>query len=398
MKLIYIANVRMPTEKAHGIQIMKTCESLADLGVTVELWVPRRRNAFLGNRDPFEFYGVKKNFAIRYFWCLDLIGLVDFFPGLGYRVQSGTFTWSLKRALSEKSGFRSLQRRAGKSGATNAKDLKIYSRDLEPLVACQSLGLEYFYEIHTIAANPKPKFLRMLRSASGVVAISENLISEVSKYLPESKVLLARDGVDLGIFSKEIDKSQARMDLGFPKDSKIALYTGHLYEWKGARVLAQAAESLSKNIEVYLVGGTDADLQNFRKFLNERRLERCRALGQVDYSLIPKYLAAADVLILPNSGKFEISRSHTSPLKLFEYMAARRPIVASDLPSLREVLDETCAVFFVPDDPLSLARKIESLISDVELCENLSVNAARRVGEYSWQARARLIEQFIFSR
>ncbi|MDP2933950.1 MAG: glycosyltransferase family 4 protein [bacterium] len=378
MKLIYIANVRIPTEKAHGIQIMKTCESLAECGVDLELWLPRRRNPVLGGKDPFAFYGVRKNFKIKKFWSLDLIGRLDFLPGAGFFAQSKTFTWSLGYHL-----------------ARLDKSAVIYSRDIDPLLAAKNLGLTYYYEAHTLSARPGKNFIDVLKSARGAVAISDHLAEELKKYLPEGSVIVARDGVDLDAFTREIDKTQARLDLGFSPARKIVLYTGHLYQWKGAHILAQAAEYLSAGVDVYLVGGTTGDQESFQKFMQAGKLSRCKVLGQVAYKLVPKYLAVADIVVIPNSGKFEISVKHTSPLKLFEYMAARKPIVSSDLPSLREVLDETCAVFFVPDDPISLARKIELLLADPDLAENITVNGAKKVVNYSWRARARLIKQFI---
>src|SRR3989338_147064 len=78
-----------------------------------------------------------------------------------------------------------------------------------------------------------------------------------------------------------------------------------------------------------------------------------------------------------------------------EYRAARRPIVASDLPSLREVLDESMAVFFVPDDPIDLARKIRSVLLGEIPVERLAVNAHGKVQKYSWSARSAGIISFI---
>ena len=107
------------------------------------------------------------------------------------------------------------------------------------------------------------------------------------------------------------------------------------------------------------------------------------------------YLAAADVLVLPNSGKFKISRSHTSPLKLFEYMASNRPIIASDLPSLREILDETTATFFSADDPEDLAKRINEVLSHIEVTNGLTKKALQVVQKYSWANRGEAIINFM---
>ena len=62
MKLLYLSSVGVPTDWAHGIQIMKMCEAFANIGVQVELVVPRRATAI--KSDPFDYYGIRKNFTI----------------------------------------------------------------------------------------------------------------------------------------------------------------------------------------------------------------------------------------------------------------------------------------------------------------------------------------------
>ena len=81
MKLLYIASIRLPTEKAHGIQIMKTCEAVSQIGVDISLFVP---TFFLFNQskeDPFDYYGVKRLFEIKRFFSIRLIrlGPIGFF-------------------------------------------------------------------------------------------------------------------------------------------------------------------------------------------------------------------------------------------------------------------------------------------------------------------------------
>ena len=76
-KLLYISMMRMPTEKAHGLQIMQNCEAFADAGYELTLWVSRRWNTrqMRQVKDPFAYYGVNPNFAIRYLPCIDLFPL-----------------------------------------------------------------------------------------------------------------------------------------------------------------------------------------------------------------------------------------------------------------------------------------------------------------------------------
>ena len=109
---------------------------------------------------------------------------------------------------------------------------------------------------------------------------------------------------------------------------------------------------------------------------------------------MPLSLKSADVLVLPNSNREKLSRAYTSPMKLFEYMASGRPIVASDVPSLREILDETNCYFFTPDDPESLAQVVITTINNPE-AQKKADKARKDVEKYSWDKRAVAIMEFM---
>jgi glycosyltransferase involved in cell wall biosynthesis len=105
-------------------------------------------------------------------------------------------------------------------------------------------------------------------------------------------------------------------------------------------------------------------------------------------------LSAADALVLPNSAEKTISAEYTSPLKLFEYMAAGKPIVASDLQSVREVLDEGNACLVPPDNPKALAKGIHSVLDNPDYATRLGERAKADGVQYSWVCRAEAITSF----
>ena len=120
-------------------------------------------------------------------------------------------------------------------------------------------------------------------------------------------------------------------------------------------------------------------------------------LGYTDYkeySQIPYYLKAADVLVLPNSAQDKKSK-HTSPLKLFEYMSSSTPIIASDLKNFREILNDQNAIFFKSDNSQDLAEKIQIILNNENLAQNISQQAFQDVKNYTWQIRAEKIIEFI---
>ena len=105
------------------------------------------------------------------------------------------------------------------------------------------------------------------------------------------------------------------------------------------------------------------------------------------------------MIVLPNSARSEISARYTSPLKLFEAMASGRPIVASDLPSLREVLrDDVNAVLVAPDDPGALAAGLSRVFSDEPLRRRLAGQARREVEPFDWSARGVAVARFLRER
>ena len=370
MKLIYIANARIPTEKAHGIQIMQMCSAFAKNN-EVELVIPRRVNWI--KEDPFEYYGIERNFSITKLPCLDLIPFDKYIGHLGMWIESLTFNlFVFPYILFKKADI-------------------IYTRDKFLLPLCLFLG-NIIFEAHTF---PKNYFLYspFLKKVKGVVVITQGLKDLFVKWgISADKVLVVPDGVDLRKFQITNSKSQIRERLGLPQNKKIVLYTGHLYSWKGAQILAEASRYLPEDVEVYFVGGTKEDIEKFKVRCSNR--SNVRIVGHRPHSEIPYWLKGADVLVLPNSGKEEISKNWTSPLKMFEYMASKTPIVASDLPSIREILNEENAVLAEPDNPEKFAEGIKKVMEKQELSDKISHRAFQDVQKYSWQDRAKRIYEY----
>jgi len=105
---------------------------------------------------------------------------------------------------------------------------------------------------------------------------------------------------------------------------------------------------------------------------------------------------AVDILVLPNSGKTEISRNRTSPMKMFEYMASKRPIIASNLPSIREILNENNAILVKSDDSEYLANNINLTFKETDFANKISIQAHKDVQDYNWNKRVEKILKFIY--
>lgn len=374
MRLLYLANIRLPTEKAHGIQIMENCSAFAkSAGCDVVLAVPRRFNKI--HASPFDYYNLKPVFRIYKLWCLDLL-VIPIFKRLWFILETIIFTVS--------AWFYVIKHK---------EEIDVlYTREVT-IAACLSSLKPLFCEVHNLPCRPNWFYRRAFRKVRGIIVISENLRNDLLKRgVPVGKMLVARDSVNLEKFDIPFTKSAARRQLNLPDDYFIAVYTGHLYAWKGADLLAEAGELLSDSIHIYLVGGAREDAARFRA---RYQRDNVHIIGWRPQAEIPFWLKAADVLVLPNSAKEKISSHYTSPLKLFEYMASGRPIIASDLPSIREVLDDTEAIFFTADNRDDLAKKIVLAKERIARWRDTAQALSSRTQQYSWPTRSHLIMNFV---
>src|SRR3989338_4934673 len=182
---------------------------------------------------------------------------------------------------------------------------------------------------------------RLMKRLAAIVVITRELKDlVVAEGVEPGRVTVAPDGVDLAALAISETKQQCRQLLGLPSDMRLIVYTGHLWSWKGVYVLAEAAAFLSADCLVLFVGGMEYDLEKLKRFVADRGLPRIQFVGLKPPAEIAYWLAAADCLVLPNSGQRGISRRYTSPLKLFEYMAAPPASLGSPVAALLEILNE----------------------------------------------------------
>lgn len=376
MRIFYIANVRMPTEKAHGIQIAKMCEALIEAGAEVELIVPRRGNE---ERTILDFYGLRVSIpTVR-------IRTVDWYEygRIGFRISSIIFMCGYFRYL----WWKKLQ---GKGGVIWTIDVDQFSFFLVPL-----LGMPYIAEIH----DAKPYSLRykmLLRGATRVIVINDIIRRKLEErfYLPAESITVYRNGVDLSLFQPALAREAARERLSLPREVKIVLYAGKVYPWKGLGIFSDTAAAFNSDTYFYFVGDTEDHMQ---AVTGKRSPASMIYVGHQDYKKIPLWLAAADLLVLGGTKENEYSYAHTSPMKLFEYMASGRPIVAADTPANREIVSEKEAFFYIPDDAASLKKTIDVVFADPGEAALCSEQAKEKVVAFSWEARARSILRILDS-
>lgn len=368
MRLWLVANARFPTEWAHGGQIASMASAFAALGHDVEVVVPDRPDAIAA--DPAAFYGVSGGFSLRRL------------PDLGplHRRPLASAPQRLSFAL------------AAGLACARLRPALVLSRDEVAAAACAPWS-QALVEVHKLPVRALPLYGALLRRAAGVVSTNQAKAQRLSRELgvPAGRILVAQNGADVGGIQAAAPRPDVRAELGLPHGARLVLYSGHLHAWKGVETLVAAAAGLSEQDHVLLLGGRDEDVARFRA---AHAGPRVHVLGRVPRALVAGWLKAADVLVLPNVGSSHESRHETSPLKLLEYMASGRPIVASDLPSLREILDGRCALLVQPDDPRALAAGIRATLEEPVAAAARAQRALERVQSMDWSARAGRILDF----
>lgn len=379
LKIIYISHLRYPSEKTHSYFAMKTCESFAKKGFIVELWKAYRQNKLKEN--PFSFHNIEQIFSLRTIPALDLFKIL---PG---KVAFFLLVFSLNVSLFLALVFK----KKGK--------FIIYTHDLRLIILPLILSYPTFLEVHDFYQS-RFRFVNRWCFARVRGFIVTNSIK--AHFLArdfgveEKKILIQPNAVDLQMFWPKTDKRRACRKLNLPQDKKIVVYTGHLFAWKGVDVLLEAGRHLSADFLICFVGGTDEDIERFRRKAAESESRASvKVVGRRAHKEIPLWLAAADILVLPNTAKSDASRYETSPVKLFEYMSAGKPIIASDLPSIREIANDRFVFFFKPDDPHSLAATIIKAIQDAKLAQRKADLARQESLKYSWEKRGENIIKFI---
>jgi glycosyltransferase involved in cell wall biosynthesis len=362
MKIVFIATCSIPSDSANSIQVMKVCQAFTQLGHQVRLLVPGLQPEGV---DLQTHYGLHTIFDIEW------------------------LSVNKRRLFPWKAAWR-----AHRLGA----DI-MYNWPIQSAIMALALGMPTLLEMHDFPAGRfGPLWFRLFISLPGkkrLLPITDALRRALqNKYDPLQKgeVVISPDGVDLERYSRLPNPKAARNELGLPTATTV-LCTGHLYTGRGADLFLRLAEKFPQASFVW-VGGRPTDVAYWKSQATQQCLTNVTFTGYQTNDRIPLYQAAADILLMPY-GKYISGSSGgntadvCSPMKMFEYLAAGRAILTSDLPVLREVLDETRAVFCQADDAERWETALGKLLVDKKQRKVLGANALQAAQQYTWVERAR---------
>jgi glycosyltransferase involved in cell wall biosynthesis len=426
MKLVYIARSSIPSRSANSVQVMKMCHAFGEIGHDVTLIVPNNGDTECKSENYlFRSYGIDRNFRIlrvpdppaakaKRLWAWRAATLANsLLPEVCYSRDpfASVFTACFDQPIilelhniSKEKIRRAQMKHKDRSAllAFRAKSiLKSLSLVVQPVfedIFLRSTRSLYrfarfggFYDVTLVIQKllESPQCLRL-------VAITHALADDFVELFPfaRSKILVAPDGADPP--SHTLPTVALRSD-----DTRLRVgYCGHLYPGKGMEVIEQLT-TLCPWASFHIVGGTDHDVKAWQDRLSG--MQNIYFYGYVEPTLVASYLKEFEVCLLPNqpvvgthSDDGESSAdigSYTSPLKMFEYMSAGKPIIASDLAVLREVLKNDVNAILCPhDDARVWAATLERFARDKSLRSRLATRAQDDFTRYyTWQARARRV-------
>lgn len=397
MKIAYCTNVRLPSERAHGHQIAQVCDALANLGHTVTIFCPYRDNII--SEDYWKYYGARRDVSLKVLGTFDAIRST-FLPGvLGLLWMNASLRKHLSKELS-----------------AQQFDLA-YTRTPALLSELLASGIPTILELHQLPNRSRHLFVRECNQCKVVACLTSAMRSALIEWgVDPSKVIVAGDAVDLGRFKELPSAEEARKALGIDTKRLVVGYVGRLKTLsmeKGVGVLlkALAAELRSANGELrknennnsqlatrnspffgLIVGGPEGDQRAYQTLANELGLSDADVhfTGEIPASDVPKALAACDILAMPFPD-LPHYRLHMSPLKMFEYMAAGRPIITTDLPTIRDVLSEETAVFCRPGSEQSLANALNWISEHKDEAQGRAQKAQELVKQHTWEVRMKRI-------
>jgi glycosyltransferase involved in cell wall biosynthesis len=368
MKIVYLSSSTIPSRAANSVHVMKMCQAFAANGHEVTLLARRPSTTHIAN--DYDHYGVTPSFNIlkcppppapflSQFWI--------FYDMLWVRRQVACMS---------------------------SPDL-LYARRIYNLAALAPLRIPMILELHDLPHHRalksligwlirQPHFARLIV----ISAALRDAFREIYPYLPPDKLLVAHDGAD------ELPIKMAAVSLrlpGRPGAFRVG-YVGHLYPGRGIDVIIALAGQLP-DIDFHIVGGDEADIQHWQ---NQYRGDNLFFHGYTPPKAVSQYTSQFDVVLAPYQrkvlgvGRDRDTARWMSPLKIFEYMAAGKALVCTDLAPLREVLrHRENALLCPPDDTMAWVKAVSELKADADLRIRLGKQALQQFqAHYTWQKRA----------
>ena len=368
MKIACITTSVIPSKSANSIQAMKVVHALKQSDQDVRLWVPEFEKSDWGTLA--DIYGLNTRFDITWLPFKPRLKQYDFcLKAVAAAHQWGAdviYTWALQAAL--------IGRLSAKTTVMEFHDFPMGRNG--PLL----------YQAYALF---KSKKLTLCTTR----ALADGLETRYRTRFSDSTLQIAPNGTDLERYADLSTPAEARAQLGLPQGFTVG-YSGHFYPGRGMDLLTEIARLLP-DVHFLWVGGKQEDIAPWQAALAEQNVHNVTITGFIPNSRLPLYQAAADVLAMPYGKKIsgssggDISRV-INPMKMFDYLACGRPVVASKIPVFHEVLSTDTAIFCEPEQASDWVRAIQILRDDPKKRAQMARRAKEDAQKYTWGRRARI--------
>ncbi|MBP5468284.1 MAG: glycosyltransferase family 4 protein [Candidatus Riflebacteria bacterium] len=321
MNIFYLSSSTLTSQKANSVQVMKMCDAFSELGHNVFLFAKKNNKGFNSDSNDIKnYYGIKNDFVIHLIKCSS----IRLFGG----IESGYKYFKIIKRLKTKPDI-------------------LYGRNLYALISCLGLNKPIIYESHSAPGIgkktleyylfSKPQFLRLVVINQALFNYYKNNF-KIFRTHPE-KLCLAPDGAVINY----------NLINNYTNKTPVIGYAGSLYPGKGIETIIEIAKIMPK-YRFIVAGGTQNQIKIFKK----TKSDNIYFAGYIAPSKIPTFLSECDILLAPYSNKVYTENykkknivNWMSPLKIFEYMASKKPIVASNLPAIKEILEDNKTALLV---------------------------------------------------
>lgn len=379
MKIAYLDPYPVPDLRVASLQILQNVDAFARAGAQVTLVTPRgqyRDSDILGRSIHINASLVSLR-DIRRKW---------YFPFNSQKLFSLQIARWLKQNPVDALFTRNLKLACYLS--ENHADIPLFFESHE--IFAQSFAESHSFEkkknrtkYHKLLKMEKQVYSR----ATGIFVLTSLLRDDIlSQYQVVTPITVVADGVDL----HAVADCSAGSTLTLNKQTEV-LYLGSLHKWKGIPTMMRAMKYLD-NARLNIAGGTSEQIEGLTLLAQEMDVkDRVNFLGFIDPKKRFAAIAQHDICVLPLT-LTSIGSRYTSPLKLFEYMAMKKPVVISDFPSIRDVVDEKAVSFADSGDAQSFAKQIIQLRENPQRAAEKVAHARSLVENYyNWDKRAETI-------
>jgi glycosyltransferase involved in cell wall biosynthesis len=262
----------------------------------------------------------------------------------------------------------------------------VHSRDWNFVKTAVKYGIPAIYERdHYEKKRYEPEIVndpRFLLAVTVADTVKDNLIKNG---IPAEKTIKLHNGFNHTFFQRHPEDAKEWREKLLNDTNRLVVYSGELHRFKGIDLLIEIAKDFLK-VQFALAGGTESQIQHYQQIIRDRQIKNVTLVGYLPHHRLVSLLQAADVLVYPHlSGE---AANFTSPMKLFDYIAAGNPIITTKIPPLKEFESSSLiSAWCDPDSPAEFASCLQQVLIKYPNWSPDHLHDYQLVRQFSWEAR-----------